>query len=136
MIALDKYGAISYYKSMKTPISKSQTRAMKLAGLATVDSYEVAATALETAGYRKDGIPQGHNWRTAAKLTDGDTFIPSPEQHNCEYALSGCKGSSEGRRVRSAHGREAWACTECAAKLDRYRPFQRLTSVEAIERGV
>ena len=57
---------------METPISKSQTRAMKLAGLATVDSYEVAATALETAGYRKDGIPQGHNWRTAAKLTDAD----------------------------------------------------------------
>ena len=72
MIALDKYGVISYYKSMKTPISKSQTRAMKLAGLGTVDSYEVAATALETAGYRKDGIPQGHNWRTAAKLTDSE----------------------------------------------------------------
>ena len=30
MIALDKRGAINYYKSMKTPISKSQTRAMKL----------------------------------------------------------------------------------------------------------
>ena len=72
MIALDKRGAISYYKSMKTPISKSQTRAMKLAGLGTVDDYQVAATALETAGYRKDGIPQGHNWRTAAKLTDAD----------------------------------------------------------------
>jgi hypothetical protein len=57
---------------MKTPISKSQTRAMKLAGLATVESYEASATALETAGYRKDGIPQGHNWRTAAKLTDAD----------------------------------------------------------------
>jgi hypothetical protein len=63
---------VSYYKYMKTPISKSQTRAMKLAGISTVDSYEAAATALETAGYRKDGIPQGHNWRTAAKLTDGE----------------------------------------------------------------
>ena len=72
MIALDKYGVISYYKSMKTPISKSQMRAMKLAMLGTVDDYQVAATALETAGYRKDGIPQGHNWRTAAKLTDAD----------------------------------------------------------------
>ena len=72
MIALDKRGAISYYKSMKTPISKSQTRAMKLAGLGTVDDYQVAATALETAGYRKDGIPQGHNWRTTAKLTDSE----------------------------------------------------------------
>jgi hypothetical protein len=57
---------------MEMPISKSQTRAMKLAGLVTVGSYQVAATALETAGYRKDGIPQGHNWRTAAKLNDAD----------------------------------------------------------------
>ena len=72
MITLDKRGAINYYKSMKTPISKSQTRAMKLAGLSTVDDYQVAATALENAGYRKDGIPQGHNWRTAAKLSDVD----------------------------------------------------------------
>ena len=45
---------------------------MKLAGLATVDSYGVAAIALETAGFRKDGIPMGHNWRTAAKLTDSE----------------------------------------------------------------
>jgi hypothetical protein len=72
VIALDKRGAISYYKTMKAPISKSQTRAMKLAGLASVDSYEVAAVALETAGYRKDGIPQGQTWRTAAKLSDAD----------------------------------------------------------------
>ena len=57
---------------METPISKSQTRAMKLAGLAMVDGYGVAANSLETAGYRADGIPQGHNWRTAAKLTDAD----------------------------------------------------------------
>ena len=34
---------------------------------------------------------------------------------------------------RSAHGRDAWACADCAAKLDRYRPFQRLTSTEAME---
>ena len=38
---------------------------------------------------------------------DGDTFVPSPEQHNCEYALTGCKGFGLGQRVRSAHGREA-----------------------------
>ena len=55
-----------------TPISKSQTRAMKLAGLTTVDTYEAAASALETARYRKDGVPQGHTWRTAAKLSDAD----------------------------------------------------------------
>jgi hypothetical protein len=66
-------------------------------------------------------------------IQDGDTFIPSPEAHNCEYALAGCKGFSEGRRVRSAYGRDAWACSACAAKLDRYRPFQRLTSIEATE---
>jgi hypothetical protein len=61
-----------YYKYMDTPISKSQTRAMKLAGLATVDTYEAAASALEAARYRKDGIPMGQTWRTAAKLSDAD----------------------------------------------------------------
>ena len=45
---------------------------MKIAGLATVDTYEAAASSLETAGYRKDGIPMGQTWRTAAKLSDAD----------------------------------------------------------------
>lgn len=40
MIALDKHGAISYYKSMKTPISQSQTRAMKLEGNAAIEYAE------------------------------------------------------------------------------------------------
>ena len=57
---------------MDTPISKSQTRAMKLAGLATVDTYEAAASALDAAGYRKDGIPMGQTWRTASKLADSE----------------------------------------------------------------
>jgi hypothetical protein len=57
---------------METPISKSQTRAMKLVGLATVDTYEAAASALETAGLRRDGIPMGQTWRIAAKLSDAD----------------------------------------------------------------
>jgi hypothetical protein len=67
-----------------------------------------------------------------SKIQDGDTFTPAPEEHNCEYALSGCKGFGQGRRVLSAHGREAWACTDCATNLNRYRPFQRLTSQEAM----
>ena len=45
---------------------------MKIAGLTRVDTYEAAAFALKTARYRRDGIPQGHNWRTAAKLSDAD----------------------------------------------------------------
>jgi hypothetical protein len=57
---------------METPISKSQTRAMKLARLGPVDSYEAAASALETEGYRKDGIPIGQTWRTASKVADAD----------------------------------------------------------------
>jgi hypothetical protein len=66
------FRVVSYYKDMETPISKSQTRAMKLAGLGVVDTYEAAASALETARYRKDGVPHGHTWRTAAKLSDAD----------------------------------------------------------------
>ena len=57
---------------METPISKSQTRAMKLAALGTVDTYEAAASALEIAGFRRDGIPMGQTWRGAAKLSDAD----------------------------------------------------------------
>ena len=57
---------------METPSSKSQNRAIKILGLTVTDSYQVAAETLGNAGYRKDGIPQGHNWRTAAKLSDAD----------------------------------------------------------------
>ena len=57
-----------------TPISKSQARAMRLLGLTAVDSYDAAATVLESAraypGYERDGVPVGYTWRTAAKLTD------------------------------------------------------------------
>ena len=60
----------------KTPISKSQQRAMRLLGLTAVDSYDDAAAALENAraypGYERDGVPAGHTWRTAAKLTDAE----------------------------------------------------------------
>lgn len=54
----------------KTPISKSQTRAMNLLGIALVDGYDAAATSLEAAGYYRDGMPRGCNWRQAAKLSD------------------------------------------------------------------
>jgi hypothetical protein len=54
----------------KTPISKSQKRAMDLLGLAPVDGYDAAATALKTAGCYRDGIPAGQTWRTASKLSD------------------------------------------------------------------
>lgn len=57
---------------MDTPVSKSQARALRILGLAATDSYKVAATSLENAGYRPDGIPQGHTYRTAAKLSDAD----------------------------------------------------------------
>jgi hypothetical protein len=45
---------------------------MKLAGLGAVDTYEAAASALESAGLRRDGIPMGQTWRVAAKLSDSD----------------------------------------------------------------
>lgn len=57
---------------METPTSKSQIRAMKLAGLMSVEGYEAAAAALESAGFIRDGIPAGQTWRSAAKLSDAD----------------------------------------------------------------
>ena len=56
----------------KTPISKIQTRAMRLLGLPAVDGYDAAATSLEAAGCYRDGVPMGQTWRTAAKLSDAD----------------------------------------------------------------
>lgn len=56
----------------KTPISKSQKRAMNLLGLTMADGYHATAAVLEAAGYYRDGIPARHTWRTAAKLSDAD----------------------------------------------------------------
>ena len=56
---------------MDTPVSKSQKRALDLLSLPATDSYQAAARSLETIA-RPDGIPQGHNWRTAAKLSDAE----------------------------------------------------------------
>ncbi len=60
---------------METPISKSQLRAMRLAGLVAVETYEAAAVALQNAGYRKDGIPMASSWRAAAKMSDIDLVV-------------------------------------------------------------
>ena len=54
----------------KTPASKSQTRALALAGLPVAAGYYDAATALETAGLRRDGIPASMTWRDAARIAD------------------------------------------------------------------
>ena len=73
---LDYIGVVSYYRDMsKTPISKSQKRAMDLLGLASVDGYSEAASALEAARCYRDGIPAGQTWRTAAKLSDADLVV-------------------------------------------------------------
>ena len=64
---------VIYYRDMsKTPISKSQKRAMSLLGLAQVDGYDAAATSLEAVDCYRDGVPMGQTWRTAAKLNDAD----------------------------------------------------------------
>ena len=57
---------------MNTPISKSQSRAIKLLELTETDDYQIAAATLENAGYRRDGIPAGQTWRTAAKMADSE----------------------------------------------------------------
>ena len=54
----------------ETPISKSQIRALKIRGLGVVSTYEQAAQILENALLPRDGVPDGHTWRSAAKLSD------------------------------------------------------------------
>jgi len=45
---------------------------MNLAGLAPVETYQEAAAVLESAYLRRDGIPMGGTWRTAAKMSDAE----------------------------------------------------------------
>ena len=66
---------------MTAPISKSQIRAFRLAGIPLTSSYDLAATILESAGLMRDGIPAGHTWRSAAKIPDSQLLsaIARPE---------------------------------------------------------
>jgi len=72
---------------METPISKSQKRAMELAGLAPVDGYNAAATALEAASYYRDGLPAGQTWRTAAKLSDAALLAGVKQSYSDEETV-------------------------------------------------
>lgn len=54
----------------ETPVSKSQARALKVKGLGTASRYEQASQILENALLPRDGVPSGHTWRSAAKLSD------------------------------------------------------------------
>jgi len=56
----------------KTPISKTQIRALASLGIPAVDGYKEAGALLEAATAPFDGIPAGHNWRSAGKLNDQD----------------------------------------------------------------
>lgn len=64
-----------------TPASKSQIRAMRIAGIEVAETYSECAVRLEAAGLRGDAVPLGGTWRTAAKLADTDllTAIRSAE---------------------------------------------------------
>jgi len=54
------------------PISKSQERALRVLGLGEADTYPVAREMLATVTANTDGIPTGHTWRSAAKLSDDE----------------------------------------------------------------
>lgn len=59
--------------STNTPASKSQKRALALFGLTIAkDSYIRASEALGAAGLEKDGVPVGHDWKSAKQLSDAD----------------------------------------------------------------
>lgn len=57
---------------MENNISKSQTRAMILAGLPVAKTYSAASEALEAISLRGDGVPQGKTWRDATKIADSE----------------------------------------------------------------
>lgn len=55
-----------------TPASKSQKRAAALLNITIRDSYMYAAETLKAAGVNETGIPAGHDWRSASKLSDSE----------------------------------------------------------------
>jgi hypothetical protein len=61
--------------NVNTPASKQQRRVARLLGLEIEDSYDYAGKALALAGVSADGIPYGHTWRTAAKLSDAELLV-------------------------------------------------------------
>lgn len=69
---------------MKTPISKTQTRLITLLKLSCQATYEAAAIALESAGYRRSGIPYGRTWRTTETLTDAELLETAKEREAIE----------------------------------------------------
>ena len=54
------------------PISKSQERALRVLSLGTADTYPAARALLSAQDFAEDGLPTGHTWRSAAKLTDDE----------------------------------------------------------------
>ena len=59
-------------KQHETPASKAQARLLALIGTSCPASYEAAASLLEDAKMRRDAIPFGGTWRSAAKMTDSE----------------------------------------------------------------
>jgi hypothetical protein len=91
---LDYLGVVRYYTYMNTntPVSESQKRAMALLNVTLTETpcYARAAAALEAKGLGVDGsgIPAGHTWRTAKKLTDAELLSALHVEH-VRYQRSG-----------------------------------------------
>lgn len=56
----------------ETMTSKSQARACKIANLKPGETYDETKDILISAGLQGSGIPNGHTWRTAKKLSDDE----------------------------------------------------------------
>ena len=56
----------------ETPSSKSQNRTMRLYSLTSDGTYMHAASVLQASGLPADGLPAGHTWRSAGKLSDAE----------------------------------------------------------------
>lgn len=68
-----------------TPTSNSQARVLKLIGVAVPADYADAAKALDAAGCREDGIPQGGTWRTAKKMSDAELLAAVKIDHEAAW---------------------------------------------------
>lgn len=94
----------------EAPTSKSQARALRLSGLPAVDTYAAARAALEAAGLPGDGVPGGHDWRSAGKLADEALVVllkPDPMvAARTATAPAAARPQTWGDQIRASKARE------------------------------
>lgn len=108
--------------------SKSQVRALTLCGLTSDGTARHAAAVLAAAGFPADGVPAGHTFRSAAKLSDAEyraLFVPdaltalmAPVPETTEARQARERAELDARKAARKAASRAWARGEYAPPED------------------